>query len=75
VLRYFPRTLVAVSHLSLKGARQHESFDEDMLPVWDRDKSGDDKDAMVRHMLEGDWVAVAWRALAVCEKHLERKES
>jgi len=67
---YFPRALAAVAHHSYIGNEQHHPG----TPVhWDRSKSGDEEDALLRHVLEGDWEAVAWRALAKLEKHLEEK--
>ncbi len=37
-------------------------------------KSTDELDAMLRHMIEGEWDAVAWRALANCEREAIKKE-
>jgi len=65
---YFPRALAAVAHHSYVGNLQHHA-DEPLH--WDRSKSTDEEDALLRHVLEGDWTAVAWRALAKLEKHLE----
>ena len=31
---------------------------------WAKEKASDELDAMMRHLLEEDWTAVAWRALA-----------
>ena len=66
-MRYFPRAIVAVTKISQKGREQH------CTDGWDRSKSADDKDALMRHVLEGDWARVAWRAIAVLEKHLEEQ--
>lgn len=81
VLDYFPLALAEVSKASLAGNKQHL---EGQPLHWDRSKSSDDEDALIRHYLERyeidtDGVAVcgklAWRALAVAEKILEaRKE-
>ena len=40
---------------------------------WDRTKSKDELDAMMRHLLEEDWAQVAWRAMANLEKQLEKE--
>src|SRR5690606_749089 len=38
-----------------------------------RAKSADEADALLRHLMEGDYVGTAWRALALLQKHLEAK--
>jgi len=68
---YFPRALAAVARLSKRGNDQHNPGKS---LRWDRSKSGDELDALMRHAMDGDWDAVAWRALANCEKEEERKE-
>ena len=68
LFKFFPRALAAVAHRSFVGSKQHHP-DKDVW--WDRSKSGDELDAMLRHMLDEDWDAVAWRALANLEKKLE----
>ena len=77
VLRYFPRALAAVAHCSKVGNDQHNPG----APLhWDRAKSQDEHDALVRHLIEAGTVdtdgvrhsaKVAWRALAALEKELE----
>lgn len=77
LLDYFPSALVAVAALSAKGNSQHNPG----KPMrWDRAKSGDEADALVRHLLQRgttdtDGVLhsakVAWRALAMLQKELE----
>ena len=69
---YFPRAIAAVAQVSLEGGIQHGQTRETLH--WDRPLSGDELDAMMRHMIDGDWEQVAWRAMAHLEKHLERKE-
>jgi len=74
---YFPDALVAVAGLSAIGNEQHNPG----KPLhWDRSKSGDEADALARHLLEHgtrdtDGVRhsakVAWRALALLQKELE----
>lgn len=67
--KYFPRGIAAVAKLSLAGGLQHNQTRETLH--WDREKSGDELDAMMRHMIDGDWDQVAWRAMANLEKQLE----
>ena len=74
---YFPDAIAAVAELSRKGNEQHNSG----KPLhWDRSKSGDESDALMRHFLErgtfdNDGVRhsakVAWRALAMLQKEIE----
>lgn len=77
LLDYFPSALVAVAGLSAKGNDQHNPGQ----PLhWDRSKSGDEADALVRHLMQRGTVdtdgvlhstKVAWRALALLQKELE----
>ena len=64
-VKYFPDAMVEVAKLSVKGNAQHNTPEKIW---WDKSKSTDELDAMLRHMLEGDWAAMAWRSLA----HLQR---
>lgn len=77
VLAYFPSALAEVARLSAKGNDQHNPGSG---LHWDRAKSGDEADALVRHLLEHGTVdtdgirhsaKVAWRALALLQKELE----
>lgn len=69
-VNYFPLAMVAVARRSKEGNDQHNPN----TPIhWDRAKSGDEVDALMRHLIEGDWVAVAWRAMAQCQKEEEAK--
>lgn len=80
VLSYFPAALAAVAELSRRGNDQHNPG----KPLnWDRSKSGDELDALTRHLLEAGTVdidkvrhstKVAWRALANLQKELEEQE-
>ena len=79
VLKYFPDAIREVSKCSRAGNDQHHS---DKPLHWDRSKSGDELDALTRHLLEvgttdTDGVKhsakVAWRALANLQKELERE--
>ncbi len=65
---YFPDAIVEVAKLSLEGNEQHNPGSE---LHWDRSKSGDELDALMRHVLDGDWRAVAWRAMANLQKEVE----
>jgi len=77
VLDYFPDALVAIAHVSWKGNEQHNPG----TPLhWDRTKSADEADTMLRHFLERGKLDVdglshtakmAWRALALLQKEIE----
>ena len=72
LLQFFPRALAAVAHLSYQGNEKHSPG----VPLqWAKEKSPDHADCLVRHMIEGDWVAVAWRAWAQLETQLEATSS
>ena len=77
VLKYFPLALAEVAKLSKVGNDQHNP---DKPLHWDRSKSGDELDALTRHLLEAGTIdadgvrhstKVAWRALANLQKELE----
>lgn len=68
-VRFFPRAMVAVTQKSMEGQRQHNPDGERI--EWIRSKSADDKDSLMRHIIDEDWAAVAWRAMAILEKELE----
>lgn len=72
VLRYFPAALAAIAAHTVKGNAQHNIGDE---LFHDRSKSGDELDALVRHLMDGDLEAVAWRALSALQKKLEAEGS
>lgn len=77
VLDYFPKALAAISLVSKAGNEQHMPGQ----PLhWDRSKSSDDADALIRHFLERGKTdtdgtlhsaKLAWRSLALLEKELE----
>lgn len=78
VLKYFPDALMEVARCSQAGNDQHHA---DKPLHWDRSKSGDELDALARHLIgagtiDDDGVRhsakVAWRALANLQKELER---
>lgn len=79
-IKYFPRGIIAVAQLSHIGNEQHNPGS----PLfWDRSKSGDELDALMRHTIDevlGEDTDVdgvlhatkrAWRAMADLEKKLE----
>ena len=76
-LDYFPAALAEVAKLSAAGNDQHNPGSG---LHWDRAKSGDEADALLRHLMQRgttdtDGVRhsakVAWRALALLQKELE----
>jgi hypothetical protein len=81
VLDYFPDAIVAIAHLSYRGNEQHNPG----KPLhWDRSKSPDEADTMLRHFLQrGELdadgvrhtVKMAWRALAILQKEIEQGEA
>ena len=66
-LSYFPNALAAVAKCSYDGNQQHHP-DEPLH--WDKSKSTDEADALIRHLIEGEYDKVAWRALALCERSM-----
>ena len=79
VLKYFPLAISEVAKCSMSGQIQHNP---DKPLAWDRAKSGDELDALMRHLsdhstnpIDDDGqlhlAKVAWRALAALQKHLE----
>ena len=78
VLNYFPDAIREVARCSYMGNQQHNP---DKPLHWDRSKSGDELDALTRHLLEAGTIdtdgvrhstKVAWRALANLQKEIER---
>lgn len=77
VLDYFPDAIVAVSQVSYLGNEQHNPG----KPLnWNRSKSGDESDTMIRHYLQRGTIdtdgqrhsaKMAWRALAILQKEIE----
>ena len=68
LFQYFPRALCAISHHSWGNNEKHNPGE----PLhWSRHKSDDHEDALLRHVIDGDWQGVAWRALARLEVELE----
>lgn len=81
VIRYFPDALAEVARLSLEATNKHHPGQ----PMhWERSKSGDELDALCRHLAEAGTldtdgffhdVKVAWRSLANLQKLLERERN
>ena len=79
VLMYFPDAIKAVARCSFVGNDQHHP---DKPLHWDRAKSGDEKDALARHLMDAGKLdtdgirhsaKVAWRALANLQKEIEQE--
>lgn len=79
-LKYFPLALLEISRVSKIGNEQHNPGE----PLhWAKDKSTDEADALVRHLLESGTfdtdgqrhtAKAAWRSLALLERELEEYE-
>src|ERR1035437_9468220 len=79
LIDFFPDALLEVAHVSWAGTQQHHP---DQPLHWDRSKSTDEADALLRHFiqrgtLDTDGIRhtakVAWRALALLQKELEQE--
>lgn len=81
-IKYFPLAILEVARLSQKGNDQHNPG----KPLhWDRSKSGDELDALSRHLIDTvldpvdddemlHATKVAWRAMANLQKLLEQND-
>jgi hypothetical protein len=78
VLKYFPDAIMEVARCSYAGNEQHHP---DKPLHWDRSKSNDHLDAMLRHTVQAGQIdtdgvrhsaKVAWRALANLQMELEK---
>ena len=77
VIKYFADAILEVAKCSYVGQQQHNPN----LPLgWDRSKSGDELDALARHLIDAGTIdsdgvrhsaKVAWRALANLQKEIE----
>ena len=79
VLQYFPDAIRAIARCSFVGNEQHNP---DKPLHWDRAKSGDELDALTRHLLDAGTLdtdgvrhstKVCWRALANLQKEIENE--
>jgi malonyl CoA-acyl carrier protein transacylase len=80
-LSYFPDAIREVAKCSFAGQQQHNP---DLPLAWDRSKSGDELDALARHLLDAGTIdddgirhsaKVAWRGLANLQKEIERERN
>lgn len=81
VLDYFPFAIIAIAAVSYAGNQQHHPGQ----PLhWDRTKSTDEADALMRHFLQRGTLdtdgirhsaKVAWRALALLQKEIEGEKA
>lgn len=80
VLDYFPLSMWEVAGVSFQGNKQHHG---DTPLHWDRSKSTDEADALIRHFLQRGTLdsdgmrhtaKMVWRSLALLEKELEQAE-
>lgn len=81
VFDYFPDALVAIARVSYEGNEQHNPG----TPLhWDRAKSTDEADTLLRHFAERGSLdtdgqrhtaKMAWRALALLQKEIEAERA
>lgn len=81
VLKYFPDALIELAELSRIGNDQHNPG----KPLhWDRSKSGDELDALARHLVDAGTrdtdnvrhsTKVLWRAAANLQKEIEAEKA
>lgn len=67
---YFPSAMVALANHSYKSNEKHNPGEE---LHWSRGKSDDHQDAALRHLAEGDYLGLLWRAAALLQLELESK--
>jgi len=81
VLDYFPMALAEVARVSKIGNDQHNPGQK---LHWDKSKSTDESDSLIRHFLERDKLdtdgtyhaaKMCWRSLAYLERLLEEKNA
>ena len=82
-VKYFPDAIMEISNHSWRANEKHNPGEE---LYWNRDKSKDESDALVRHLidyakgerLDSDGLsiltAIGWRSLAFVQKELERQK-
>lgn len=78
---YFPDAIVAIAHISYRGNQQHNP---DKPLHWDRSKSADEDDTIMRHFLQRGTLdtdgvrhtaKLAWRAMALLQKEIEEESN
>jgi hypothetical protein len=77
LVKYFPDALIEVARVSMIGGQQHHPGQ----PLhWDRSKSTDEHDALLRHLFEAGKVdsdgmlhsaKLAWRSLSALQREIE----
>ncbi len=81
LIKYFPDALAAVAEVSRVGNEQHNPGSE---LHWDRSKSTDELDSLMRHLFEVGGqdhdgqrhsAKIAWRALANLQKEIEQSQN
>ena len=81
LMDYFPDALAVVSNVSYRGGQQHHP---DKPLHWDRNKSTDEADTMLRHFLQRGSLDTdgirhtakcAWRCLAMLQKEIEAENA
>ena len=82
VLDYFPKALAEVARVSKVGNDQHNGPNSPLH--WDRSKSTDESDALIRHFFQRYDVdndgtlhaaKMAWRSLSFLEKLIEQRNA
>ena len=81
LVKYFPDALAAVAACSQAGNEQHHPG----KPLhWDKSKSTDEHDALMRHLFEAGTIdtdgirhsaKVAWRALAALQREIDAENA
>ena len=81
VLEYFPDAIAEISRVSYTGNEQHNPG---LSLRWDRSKSKDEADTMMRHFMargtrdkdgQRHMAKAVWRALALLQKEIEGEDS
>jgi hypothetical protein len=67
---YFPHAIAELAHHSYKSQQQHGPTTNGAPMEWLKDKSIGNGDQAIRHFMEGDYTAMAWRALELLEREL-----
>lgn len=80
VLKYFPDAIMEVAHCSWVGNEQHHPG----APLhWDKSKSTDEPDALVRHLMQAGTMdtdgvrhsaKLCWRSLALLQRELDAEK-
>ena len=64
--------IINAATAQIKDIQKNFKLDKELN---DKIKSTDELDALMRHLLEGDWAAVAWRAMANLQRECDDKKS